>query len=130
MPTTIRQTITLQATPAEVFETLMDSKKHSRVTGARARISRSVGGKFSAYDGYIEGANIELVRNKKIVQMWRGSDWPADHYSKTTFSLKKVKGGTKLTLRQSGVPADQYASIKQGWIDFYWKPMKKTFRRK
>lgn len=76
MPTTIRQTVTLQATPEDVFEALMDSKKHSRLTGGRAKISRTVGGKFRVYDGYIEGTNIELVRNKKIVQMWRGSDWP------------------------------------------------------
>ncbi|MEK7671180.1 MAG: SRPBCC family protein, partial [Bacteroidota bacterium] len=113
------------ASPHEVYEMLMDSKKHAKFTRRRrANISRKVGGKISAYDGYITGENVELVEDKKIVQLWRGSDWPEGVLSKATFSLKKVKGGTKLTFTQTGVPDEQHASIKQGWIDFYWKPMK------
>ncbi len=104
----------------------MDSKKHAKFTGSAARISRKVGGKISAYDGYITGENVELVEDKKIVQLWRGSDWPEGVLSKATFSLKKVKGGTKLSFMQTGVPDEQYAPMKQGWIDFYWTPMKEA----
>jgi activator of HSP90 ATPase len=68
--------------------------------------------------------NLEIRRGKKIVQTWRASDWPADHYSTVTFVLKPVKGGTRLTFTQTGVPDNQYAGIKQGWIEYYWKPMK------
>jgi len=50
--------------------------------------------------------------------------WPKDHYSKVTFSMKKVKGGTHLTFPQSGVPEKCYESISLGWRDYYWKPMK------
>jgi activator of HSP90 ATPase len=120
----IRQTITFRASPHEVYEMLMDSQKHAKFTGSPAKISRKVGGKISAYDGYITGENVELIEDKKIVQLWRGSDWPEGVVSKATFALKKVKGGTKLTFTQAGVPAAQFASIKQGWIDFYWEPMK------
>lgn len=108
----------------------MDSKKHAAFTGAAAKIGREVGDRFSAYDGYIEGTNVALVRNKKIVQMWRGNDWPEGEYSKVTFKLNKIGGGTHLSFRQSGVPDNQYKAIKQGWIDFYWEPMRKMLEGK
>src|SRR4030043_561347 len=129
MMKTIRQSITFEATPHEVYEALMNSRSHARFTGAKARISRKVGGKFIAYDGYIEGVNLNLVPNKKIVQSWRGSDWPKGHYSRATFSLKKVKNGTHLTFTQSGVPDQYYNDISQGWRDYYWKPMKEMLEK-
>ena len=121
---TIRETVTLKASPHDVYEVLMDSKKHARFTGGKASISREVGGKFSAFDGYAEGVNLELVPDKKIVQTWRAEDWPEGHYSRVTFSLNKVEGGTRLTFTQSGVPEEQHEDVSQGWQDYYWAPMK------
>jgi len=123
----IRQSITLKGRPEEVYEALMDSRKHAKLTGATAKISRQVGGTISAYDGYIDGKNVELIRNKKIVQLWRGSDWPEGVFSRVTFVLHKIQGGTQISFRQSGVPDTQHKAIKQGWIDFYWDPMRKLF---
>ncbi len=130
MPRTIRQTVTIDAAPKEIYQALMDSRKHSAFTGEKASISRRVGGKFTAYGDYIEGKNLELVPNKKIVQAWRGSDWPEGHYSRTTIALKAVKGATRLMFTQSGVPDEQYKSISQGWKDFYWKPLAKYFGKR
>ena len=50
----IRQTVTFKATPHEVYEALMDSRKHAKFTGDQANISRKVGGKISAYGDYID----------------------------------------------------------------------------
>jgi activator of HSP90 ATPase len=121
---TIRQSVVFTAGPREVYESLMDTKKHALFTGAGAKISRKIGGRIMAYDGYIDGINLELIPDKKIVQSWRGSDWPEGHYSRATFSLRKTKGGTQLLFTQSGVPEDQYAAISQGWREHYWKKMK------
>ena len=129
MPKTIRQSVTIKATPQAVYEALMDSRKHARFTGGGASISRKVSGKFSVFDGYAEGVNLELVSGKKIVQTWRASDWAKDYYSKATFALTKVKGGTRLTFTQTGVPDDQYAAVKNGWIDFYWRPIKQLLEK-
>ena len=126
---TIRQSVTIKATPHEVYEALMDSRKHSKFTGAKASISRKIGGKFKAYGDYISGVNLDLVPDKKIIQSWRGSDWPEGHYSRTTFSLKKVKSGTRLTFTHSGVPVKYYKDINQGWRDYYWKPMKEILEK-
>ena len=126
---TIRQSVTFRASPHTVYEMLMDSRKHAKFTGGKAGISRKIGGKFNACDGYIDGVNLELVPDKKIVQSWRGSDWPKGHHSKVTFSLKKLKNGTRLTFRQSGLPEKYYKDINQGWRDFYWKPMKEMLEK-
>ena len=122
---TIKQSVTFKATPHEIYQMLMDSTKHSKFTESSASISRKVGGKISAYDGYINGVNLELIADKKIVQKWRGSDWPDGHYSIATFELKKVNGGTKLMFTQTDVPEDHYLSIKDGWREHYWNKMKK-----
>ena len=126
---TIRQSVTFRASPHEVYETIMDPKKHSELTGSKARINNKVGGKFSIYDGDIEGVNLELVPDQKIVQSWRYSDWPEGHYSRATFELKKVSQGTQLTFIQTEVPEEHYEDIAQGWHDYYWTPMKEMLEK-
>lgn len=120
----IRQSATFQATPHAVYEALMDSRKHTRFTGSPARLSRKVGGKFSAFGGYISGTNLELVPDRKIVQAWHASEWPDGHMSRVTFKLTPVKGGTRLNFTHSGVPDAYVADIQQGWIDSYWDPLR------
>ena len=127
---TVRQSVTFKASPHDVYEALMDSKKHSEFTGSKVSISRKVGGKLNVYDGDIEGVNLVLEPNQKIVQSWRYGDWPKGHYSKATFSLKEVPGGTRLTFTQTGVPEQFYDDIAQGWRDYYWGPMREMLEGK
>src|SRR3989442_14487615 len=61
MAKTIRQSVTVKASPKVVYAALMDSKTHARFTEAKAVVSRRVGGSFTAYDGYASGKNLELV---------------------------------------------------------------------
>ncbi len=121
---TIRQSVLLPAAPQEVYAALMDSKQHAAFTGDRAAISPRVGGAFTAGSGYITGRNLELKPGKRIVQSWHASDWPAGHGSRVTFALASARGGTRLTFTHAGVPDEFYADIKQGWIDFYWEPLR------
>jgi activator of HSP90 ATPase len=126
---TIKQSVTFKASPHEVYQALMDSRKHSKFTGGKASIGKKKGARFTAYDGYIEGIILDLVADQKIVQSWRGSDWPNGHYSEATFSLKQVDDGTLLELSQTGVPDQFYEDISQGWYDFYWTPMKEMLEK-
>jgi activator of HSP90 ATPase len=126
---TIRQSVSFKVNPHKVYEALMDSRKHSEFTDSQAKISPEIGGKFSVYDGEIEGVNLELVPDQKIVQSWRYSDWPKDYYSQATFSLKEVPGGTRLTFSQTGVPEEFYDDVRQGWRDYYWGPMKEMLEK-
>ena len=126
---TLRQSVTFITGPHEVYEAIMDSRKHSEFTGSQVSMSRKVGGKFSVYGGDIEGVNLELIPDQKIVQSWRYSDWPEGHYSKATFSLKEIPGGMRLNFTQTGVPEKFYDDISQGWRDYYWEPMKEMLEK-
>ena len=125
----IKQNISFKVSAQAVFDALMDSKKHSTLVGAGAKISKKIGGRINVWDGDITGNNIELVKGKKIVQEWRYSDWPRGRVSIATFLFKKVKGGTKLIFTQKGIPEDKFTDIKQGWIDYYWTPLKEMLER-
>ena len=59
---TIRQSVTFKTSPHVIYEMLMDSRKHAKFTGEKASISRKIGGKFTAYAGYIHGVNLNLVQ--------------------------------------------------------------------
>ena len=120
----IKQSVTIKASPNDVYEALMDQKKHAKFTKHKAIISRKVGGKFSAFDGYCGGVNLELVEGKKIVQSWRENDWPENHFSTITFTFTKTPGGTKLFFTQTGIPENREEDLKKGWKDYYWAPMK------
>lgn len=121
----IRQKISFKASAHDVYEALMDSKKHAKFTGAPAMISRKIGGKFSAYDGYASGKNLILVPDEKIVQTWRASDWDEEEISEISLTITPTKTGCTVTFTHKNVPSKHLSAIKQGWIDFYWKPMKK-----
>lgn len=122
----IRQIIIFFSKPHEIFEALMDSKKHREFTGNSAKISREIGGTFNVDDGYITGKNVELIPNEKIVQLWRANepDWPDDHYSRITIELTPIEEGTRLMFKQKEIPEDCYEVIKEGWSTYYWEPLK------
>ena len=115
--------------PHDVFEALMDSKKHAAFTGDTAKIDRRVGGGFSVWGGYATGKTSRLEKDTVIVQSWRTSDFAnGDPDSKVTFRLSKKGNGTRLAFVQSGVPDRQAADLRQGWIDFFWTPLKEFLR--
>lgn len=124
----IKQSTTFNVSPHEVYEALMDSKKHAKFTDAKAKISRKVGGAIEAYDGWISGTNVKLVKDKLIIQKWRGDDWPEGHYSIVKFKISKAKSGAKLEFTQTEVPDQKFVDINQGWRDQYWAKMKTMFK--
>jgi activator of HSP90 ATPase len=123
---TIKQTVTFAATPEKIYHLIMDSKKHASFTGSKVIMSTKANGKFSVFDGYCHGYNIELIEGKKIVQAWHFAEerWPDDHYSMCTFLLEPVGNKTKLIFQQTGVPEDSVAVLKDGWKQYYWEAMK------
>ncbi len=123
----VRQQVTLRAKKHDVYEALMDSRKHAKFTESKASISRRVGGAIMAAGGYIEGQNLRLKADELIVQKWRAKDWPKGHYSTAAFRLRARKGKTVLFFTQRNVPDKAYKDMKQGWKYFYWEKMKKTF---
>ena len=124
---TIRQSVTFRgATPREVYEAIMDSKKQTKATGMKAKMTRKIGGAYTAGDGYITGRNLELVPDKLIVQSWQADEdaWPKEHFSIVRFRFTKTPAGTRLDFSHSGVPAALAVDTAGGWHEWYWEPMK------
>ena len=121
----IKQAVHFPTTPEVLYDILMDEKKHGDFTNAKAKIDPRVGGKFSVWDGYATGENVELIPGKKIVQTWRASDWPNDVMSKVTFVFKPAEAGTELEFTHENVPREFEKDIEQGWEDYYWTPLKR-----
>jgi uncharacterized protein YndB with AHSA1/START domain len=72
--TTIIQKVVIPASPEEVYDAFMNARKHSEFTGSKVTCDLTVGGKFTAWDDYISGRNLELEKGKRIVQEWVTSE--------------------------------------------------------
>ncbi|SRR6266487_4886973 len=125
---TISDVIPAQA--SEIYEAWLSSDGHTAMTGSPAQVDANVAGKFSAWDGYIFGSTLELTPKQRIVQAWRTSEFPEDAPdSHLEVLLEEVDGGTKVTIIHVDMPDDQVDSYRQGWEDFYFKPMREYFRK-
>ena len=112
------------ATPEQIYQAWLSTKGHSAMTGSPAEVEARVKGKFTAWDGYIFGETLELKPNQRIVQAWRTTEFPeGSPDSRVEITLEAVNGKTKITINHSNIPKGQAEDYKQGWQDFYFKPM-------
>jgi activator of HSP90 ATPase len=127
MTPVIEQTASFaKVTPADLYELFMDSTKHSAATGMPAKVSRKLGGKWSAFRGMILGKTLALVPNRMIVQAWRSSAWKkADPDSILVVRFEKTNNGAAAYLAHVGVPQYDHKGVTKGWTIYYWKPWKK-----
>ena len=113
--------------PKEVYDAYLDSRRHARMTGQPAKMSKKEGGRFTAGDTYISGTNVELIPGKRIVQAWRASEWPEGTYSILRLELKPKGKGSRLIVDHLGIPDEFRDGVDSGWHEFYWEPMKAYF---
>ncbi|MGZ3884226.1 MAG: SRPBCC domain-containing protein [Bacteroidia bacterium] len=124
----LKLSITLPVSADELYKAWLSSKAHTAFTGAEATASSKLNGKFSAWDGYISGKNLELVPGKKIVQSWRTSEFADDAPdSILELSLEEKNKKTTLTLYHHGLQKGDAKKYTDGWEDFYFTPMKAHF---
>src|SRR5215472_17308215 len=100
---TLQQTVTFKASPRQVYDMLMDSKKHQSLSGQPAKISRKVGGKFTAWDSHISEFNLALNPGQKIVQAWRATGWWPVHYSVAIYDIVNTRGCTRHRFMQIAI---------------------------
>ena len=128
---TIKQKAIIPASPKEVYEAYVDPKKHAEFTGSKATGKPVVGGKFTAWDGYIYGKYLELEDGKRLVQEWTSTDFPEGAApSKLELCFNKVPQGTELVMVHSEVPEELADDAADGWIEWYWDPLKAYFSKK
>ena len=122
------QSDVIPAEPNAIYDAWMSSAGHTAITGAHAVVDPSIGGEFSAWDGYIRGRTLELDPGRRIVQSWRTSEFEADDAdSRIEVLLEPVAGGTSVRLCHTRVPSDQLGYENGGWRDNYFAPMKSYF---
>ena len=120
----------IPAGASEIYDAWLNSKGHTAMTGSAAQVDGKVGGKFTAWDGYISGTTLDLTPNQRIVQAWRTTEFPDDAPdSRVEILLEEVDVGTNVTLTHSDMPEDQVASYRLGWEDFYFRPMRDYFSK-
>jgi uncharacterized protein YndB with AHSA1/START domain len=118
----------IPAAAEDVYSAWLDSKKHSKMTGSEAEITDQVGDKFTAWNGYISGENLELNPPLRILQKWRTTEFAdGDPDSLVEITFISEGKGTRITIRHTELPSHgmQY---QQGWIDAYFDPMKEYFK--
>jgi activator of HSP90 ATPase len=128
----INQIVKFYAPAIEIYNLLMDPSQHAEITKGEVNIDPVVGGKFSIFEGYAKGENLELLEGKRIKQKWWFDEgWPEDFYSICTFDLRENKEGqTVLYFQQSNVPEENHESLSKGWEDFYWLPMREIISKR
>lgn len=130
--TTITQKVIIpKVSPKQVYEAYVDPKKHSEFTGSEATGKPVVGGKFTAWDGYISGKFLELEEGKRVVQEWTSTDFhEGAPTSRLELTFREVPKGTEIVMVHSNVPKDQEDETADGWTEYYWEPLKQYFKKK
>jgi activator of HSP90 ATPase len=123
--TSLHQEVALNASPARIYDVLLDSREFAAFSGLPASIDGSAGGRFSMFGGRIVGRNVELVPDRLIVQAWRPADWSPGVYSIVKFELKPQGSGTLVVLDHTGFPPGDCDHLELGWKQHYWERLQK-----
>jgi activator of HSP90 ATPase len=128
---TIKVSSEFEAGADFLYKFFLDSKLHSEITGSKAVISNKAGGKFTAWDDYISGETVSLEKNKKIIQKWRTTEFKeSDKDSTLEITIEEIKKNrSKLTLKHTGLPKGTEDEYKNGWKDYYIKPLKEYLEK-
>ena len=123
--TTIHQEHDYSTTPARIYEVLLDARQFAAFSGDTAEIEPREGAAFKLFGGRIEGRNVELVPNRRIVQAWRPAAWPPGVYSIVRFELVPRGSATRIVFDHAGFTEDQWEHLNAGWLDHYFAPLHK-----
>ena len=112
----------------DIYTAWLDSQSHSAMTGSPAEVEPGVGGKFTAWDRYIQGQTLSAEPFRRILQTWRTTDFPEESPdSRLEILIEQVEGGAQVTLLHSEIPEGQGEDYRQGWEEYYFEPMGRFF---
>jgi uncharacterized protein YndB with AHSA1/START domain len=118
----------IPATPRQIYDAWLNGELHEAFTGAGATGSPDVGSAFTSWGDYIWGTNLALEDARRIVQSWRTSEFPEDAPdSRLEVQLEEAGDGTRILLIHEDIPQGQAGGYEQGWVDFYFIPLRNFF---
>ncbi len=123
--TIVQDVLFKNTTPKQLYDLYMDGEKHSIATGAPANITATEGSSYSAHNGYITGKNLQLIKDRLIVQTWRAQSWSSDDIDSTFIIYLEPQGADVLLHAvHANVPDNAMESLNAGWHKMYWEPWK------
>ncbi|GET31962.1 hypothetical protein PbJCM13498_08250 [Prolixibacter bellariivorans] len=114
----------LKASPADVYNALVNPVMLEIWTGEPAVMSTEPGSRFSLWDGAISGENVEFEQDTRIVQKWYFGE---DEDSVVTIKLHPDKGGTSMEVHQTNIPDGAFDNMKSGWEEDYYGSLAELF---
>jgi len=123
----IKKKYEISAPIGEVWNALVDPDVIDKWGGRAVKMDAEVGAEFQLWDGDIYGKNIEVVKERKLIQEWFSGDWPKP--SIVTFTLQIQDHGTILELEHVDVPDEEIDDVDQGWDTYYIGPMKELLEK-
>lgn len=112
----------IKAEPEDVYTALTNPFTIELWSGETAQMTENIDDEFSLWGGDIIGKNIELVKNKKLVQQWYFGENGPD--SIVTIKLWPKKTQTSVELLHTNIPDEAYENIVDGWKDAYFGAIK------
>ena len=89
---------------------------------------------FLAYDKPIVAKFDDHFTSPVVLKYTVGlgiAEWPEGYPpSRLEFRFEAKDDGTEVTMIHSEVPASQAEAYRQGWVDYYWTPLKEYFSNK
>ncbi len=123
MPIEFEVSQVIPASAEAIYEAWLSTDGHTAMTGSPATATDAVGETFEAWEGYIQGRNLELEAPRRIVQSWRTMEFDkSEEDSRLEILLTPEGEGTLVTLRHSMLP-EHGMQYQQGWVDSYFLPM-------
>ena len=124
----ISLSVELPVAPEQLYKDWLDNTAHSEFTGGEAIIDPFVDGRYTAWDGYIEGVTLELEPPTRALQSWRTLEFPDDAPDSILEVLfAATEAGCKLTLNHSNIPSGDGMKYRDGWKQHYFEPMQEHY---
>lgn len=132
MKSTIIQEVHFNASAKSFYDAYMNPRIHSSITSSKVEIDPQIGGKMTAYDNYISGEFLELVKNKLIKQTWKAEEekWTQKDYSILQLEIVDRKDSCVVKMHHSNIPPNLVSSFEDGWKEHYWNLFIDYFNKK
>jgi activator of HSP90 ATPase len=114
---TFKKTFKINAEPSDVYSALINPYTIELWSGYPAKMSEKPGSEFSLWDDDITGKNLELIKDKKVVQEWYFGEQPEK--SIVTITIQPDREDSQVTVEHTNIPDKDFADIAEGWREYY-----------
>ncbi len=117
----------IKAPIAKVWQALVDPEEINRWGAGPAKMAAEPNFEFSLWGGDITGKNMQVIKEKSIIQRWVYGDW--EKPSGVKIDLHEEDGITTIDLLHKGYPEKEHQNLIDGWNGDYFGAMKKYLEK-